>query len=309
MPTKVPNTHAYARPDRSYVLDCRGRRLKCGTGSGARPIVMGILNVTPDSFADGGKFMRLDNAMHRVEEMLAEGATIVDVGGESSRPKGRNCGEGARPITNDEEIRRVVPVIEAISSRFPDAFISIDTYKPIVATAALDAGAHIINDITGLRYNPETAGVAAKAGAPLIVMHSVGTPGALPHEVEHEDVVDTVLSSLAASVEKARSAGAKDLILDPGFGFGKSIADNLRILKAIDRFGELGGPVMVGISRKSTIGHLLEQNGIAAPVHERLHGTLGATAIALFYGASIVRTHDIRPTVDVLRVVSAIANA
>ncbi|NNE34840.1 MAG: dihydropteroate synthase [Rhodothermales bacterium] len=306
---KKTGSHVRTEATATHILNCRGRPLSCRGGRGESAIVMGILNVTPDSFSDGGKFMRLDNALHRVEEMLNEGAAIVDVGGESSRPTGRSYGEGARPITDDEEIRRVAPVIESIVSRFPEVFVSIDTYKPAVARAAVDAGAHLINDITGLRYNQETAAVAANAEIPLIVMHSVGTPGALPHEVEHEDVVDTVRSSLSLSMERAQAAGVADVVLDPGFGFGKSVSDNLRILKQIGRFTELGGPVMVGISRKSTVGRLLEQNGIPAPVAERLYGTLAATVIAVLNGASIVRTHDVAPTVDVLRVTAAVADA
>ncbi len=253
--------------------------------------------------------MRMDAALHRVEEMVHEGATVVDVGGESSRPTGRTYGEGARPITNDEEVRRVVPVVEAIVSRFPDTFVSVDSYKPPVIRAALDAGAHIINDITGLRYNVETAEIAAAAGAPLIVMHSVGTPGALPQEVEHANVVETVRGSLTRSVDLARGAGVADVIVDPGFGFGKSVVDNLRLLKHVDQFSDLAGPVMVGISRKSTIGQVLERGGIIADVPDRLFGTLGATATAVLNGASIVRTHDIQATADLLRVVTAIANS
>ncbi|MBT8400374.1 MAG: dihydropteroate synthase [Rhodothermia bacterium] len=289
-------------------INCRGRQLKCSDESAAA-VIMGILNVTPDSFSDGGRFMRMDEALRRVEEMVYEGATIIDVGGESSRPTGRTYGEGARPITNDEEIRRVVPIIEAILSRFPDTFVSVDSYKPVVIKAALDAGAHIINDITGLRYNVETAEIAAAAQAPLIVMHSVGTPGALPQEVEHANVVETVRSSLSRSVDLAREAGVADVIVDPGFGFGKSVTDNLRLLKHVDQFTEIAGPVMVGISRKSTIGQVLERGGIIADVPDRLFGTLGATAVAVLNGASIVRTHDIQPTADLLRAITAIASS
>ncbi len=289
-------------------INCRGRQLNCSDES-TIAVIMGILNVTPDSFSDGGRFMRMDEALQRVEDMLHEGAAIIDVGGESSRPTGKTYGEGARPITNDEEIRRVVPVIEAIISRFPNTFVSVDSYKPAVISAALDAGAHIINDITGLRYNVETAEIAAASSAPLVVMHSVGTPGALPQEVEHENVVETVSTSLTRSADLARKAGVKDVIVDPGFGFGKSVADNLRLLKHIDQFSEIGGPVMVGISRKSTIGQVLEHGGIIADVPDRLFGTLGATAVAVLNGASIVRTHDIQPTADLLRVIAAIANS
>ena len=304
-----PKAGAVTEPSAPRGLDCRGRFLRCGRGPHGAAVVMGILNITPDSFFDGGRYMRLSDALHRAEEMIDEGATIIDIGGESSRPGGKTYGEGAQPITDEEEISRVVPVIEAVVEQFPETFVSIDTYKPAVARTALEAGAHIVNDISGLRYDPETARVAAEAGAPLVVMHSVGMPGALAHEVEHDDVVEAVYRSLAASVEEARRAGVCDVVVDPGFGFGKSTRDNLRLLKYLDRFADLAGPVLVGISRKSTIGRVLERDGVIADVHERLSGSLGATAVALMHGASIVRTHDVRPTIDLLRVVKAIVDA
>ncbi len=307
--TRFPASMTQRHPPRMYEINCRDRTLRIGPSSPDGVVVMGILNVTPDSFADGGRYLRPENALRRVDEMVDQGATMVDVGGESSRPRGKTYGQGARPITAEEEIRRVVPIIERIADSFPELIISVDTYKPDVAEAALTAGAHIVNDITGGRYTEETAKVAARAGAALIVMHSVGTPGALPQETQHDDVIATVRTSLQASLAVATAAGARDVIVDPGFGFGKSVGDNLRLIRELDKLADLQRPILIGISRKSTIGLVLAVDGQPADVEKRLYGTLGATAVAVMNGASIVRTHDIRPTVDLLRVVAEIANS
>ncbi len=305
----VSDAMIHLQPPQTYEIHCRGRTLQLGPGAHGGAVVMGILNVTPDSFADGGRYLRVESALRRVDEMAEEGARIVDVGGESSRPRGKTYGEGARPITIEEEVRRVIPVIERIADGFPELLISVDTYKPEVAEAAVAAGAHMVNDITGGRYTKETARVAATGGAALIVMHSVGTPGALPHETEHDDVIATVRTSLQASLEAAGAAGVRDVIVDPGFGFGKSVSDNLRLIRELDRLADLHRPILIGISRKSTIGKVLAVNGRPADVDERLFGTLGATAVAVMNGASIVRTHDIRPTVELLRLIAEIANS
>ncbi|MGB3493038.1 MAG: dihydropteroate synthase [Elainellaceae cyanobacterium] len=288
-----------------FVLNSRGRSLDCRPGQVAQ--VMGILNVTPDSFSDGGQFLACDAALRQVEQMVAEGAAVVDVGGESSRPKGSVYGKGAAAVSADEEKRRVLPVIEAIATRFPDLFISVDTYKPAVAAAALEAGAHVINDITGLRIFPETAAVAAQFNAPLVVMHSLGQPGAMPHEHHYDDVVEAVAASLQDSIHIAEAAGVQQLVVDPGFGFGKSVSENLQLIAQTDRFLQLGYPVLVGISRKSTIGAVLGSVEQPLPIGDRLFGTLGATATAVLRGASIVRTHDVRPTVDLLKLLAATA--
>ncbi|MEB3231652.1 MAG: dihydropteroate synthase [Leptolyngbyaceae bacterium] len=263
--------------------------------------VMGILNVTPDSFSDGGKYERLDAALAQTEQMIAAGAAIIDVGGESSRPKGTTYGKGADPVALDEELRRVVPVIEAIAHHHPHTLISIDTYKPAVAKAALEAGAHIINDITGLRIYPETAQIAADFNAPLVLMHSLGRPGAMPHEHHYEDVVQAVVASLQTSIQVAQAAGVQQIITDPGFGFGKSVLENLQLVAHVKQFVTLGYPVLVGISRKSTIGAILSNDDQPVEIGDRLYGTLGATATAVLQGATIVRTHDVKPTVDFLQ--------
>lgn len=301
-----PAPSAKAFPADRFILDCRGRPLDCRPGQ-AVP-VMGILNVTPDSFSDGGLYLAPDAALRRVEEMLEEGAAIIDVGGASSRPHGKVYGEGAQPLTTDAEKARVVPIIEAVADRFPEALLSIDTYNSEVAHAALEAGAHIVNDITGLRYRPETAAVAAAFGAPLIVMHSLGAPGEMPHAHRYNDVVEDVKASLDASVRRAEEAGVKHIVTDPGFGFGKTPRENLRLIDEVDALLALGRPVLVGISRKSTIGAILGTPGAPAPIEDRLYGTLGATAVAVLRGATLVRTHDIRPTAEMLRIINAMAS-
>ena len=286
------------------MLDCRGRMLDCSPGQPA--YAMGILNITPDSFSDGGRYASTATALERAGQMLQEGATILDIGGESTRPRGKAYGAGAATVSAAEEITRTIPVIEAIARQFPHAILSIDTYKGEVARAALDAGAHIVNDVTGLRYGVGAARAAADFGAPLVVMHAVGRPGEMPHERGYDDVVEEVVLSLSRSIQAARDAGVKDVIVDPGFGFGKLVSDNLRLIANTDRLVKLGVPVLVGISRKSTVGKVLGSDDSPVDVSDRLFGTLGLTAIAVVKGASIVRTHDVKATTDMLRVMHAV---
>lgn len=293
----------------SFVLDCRGLPLDCRPVPFGPAQVVGILNVTPDSFSDGGEYTDLDAALKRTEEMIAEGAAVVDVGGASSRPAGTAYGEGAEAVEAAEERERVIPVISGIRARFPEVIISVDTYQPEVARAALDAGANIINDITALRFHPEMAAIAAEAGAPLILMHSLGQPGAMPHEHTYKDVVGEVTGVLRDAVGVARGAGVQQLVLDPGFGFGKRTEENLRLMARVDAFTELGYPVMIGVSRKSSIGAVLGDPGPPVPIHDRLFGSLGTTAVAVLRGASLVRTHDVGPTVDMLSTLAATARA
>lgn len=266
---------------------------------------MGILNVTPDSFFDGGRYTTLDAALHQAERMLQAGAAVLDVGGESSRPKGTAYGAGAQPVTAEDELRRVLPVVAGIAERFPDALLSVDTYKPQVAEAALEAGAHIINDITGLRVYPEMADVVARFGVPLIVMHALGQPGATPHEHSYTDVVAEVKSACADAIRTAEAAGVKQVVTDPGFGFSKTPQENLRLLRHTGALLDLGRPVLVGISRKSTIGAVLGTPGAPLPKEDRLFGSLGATAIAVLQGATLVRTHDVEETVHMLKALAA----
>ncbi len=286
-------------------LDCRGRWLPLPPG---RAVVMGVLNVTPDSFSDGGQYPSVQAALDRAGAMAGEGAALIDVGGESTRPAGAAYGAGAQTVRLDDELARVVPVVEAIARHLPHVLISVDTQKGAVAREALRAGAHVVNDITGLRLGVGTARAAADFGAPLVVMHGAGATGQTAHEATpDDDVVEAVLASLAQSVRRAEAEGVRDVVVDPGFGFGKAPADNLRLVDAVDRLAALGRPVLVGVSRKASVGVAIGRTG--APPADRLFGGLGLAALAAVRGAAIVRTHDVAPTVDVLRAVAAALDA
>ena len=277
-----------------------GRRLPIGE----RTLVMGILNVTPDSFSDGGEFFSLDKAIAHAEQMVAEGADIIDVGGESTRPG------GAAIVSAAEELERVVPVIEELTKRF-DAPISIDTTKAIVARAALDAGAAIVNDISALRFEPEIADEVAKSGAGLVLMHSRGTPGALHGLEPVADIIQEVTSSLRSSIEIAdgRCVQRESIVIDPGIGFGKSQEQNLELVAKLDQlvaaFPDF--PLLIGTSRKSFLGRILaDENGTPAPSEERLHASLASMTAAIFKGAHIVRVHDVKAAMEAVRVTDAI---
>jgi len=268
-----------------------------------RTLIMGILNVTPDSFSDGGQFSSREEALAHAEKMIAEGADIIDVGGESTRP-------GAEPISVEEEIERVVPVIESLSQRF-ETPISVDTTKSEVARAALAAGASIVNDVSALRFDFYVADAVARAGAGLVLMHSRGTPATMHRLPPVADVMEEVVSSLRASIHMAERRGVKreSIVIDPGIGFGKSQSQNLEL---IARLHELTAafpdyPLLIGTSRKSFIGRILaDDSGTPAPAAERLYGTLATVAIAVFKGAHIVRVHDVKPTLDAIRVADLI---
>ena len=280
------------------ALDCRGRSLVLD-----RPHVMGILNVTPDSFSDGGQLGSVQAAVARAAAMAEAGATLVDIGGESTRP-------GARPVGLDEELERVVPVVAGIAKAVPHVLISVDTTKGAVAREALRAGAHLVNDVTGLREGLGTAAAAAEYGAPLIVMHGLQkTGGSAPAGTYSDDVTADVIASLRQSVARAYAAGVADVVVDPGVGFGKTVAQNLRLIAEVDRLVAEGWPVLVGVSRKSTVGAVLGAPGAPAPVGERLYGSLGLAALAVVRGARIVRAHDVRETAEVLRVIEAALEA
>jgi len=265
---------------------------------GEYTLVMGILNVTPDSFSDGGHFFDIQTAIARAEEMVAEGADILDVGGESTRP-------GAVLVSVAEEIRRIVPVVEAVAHKIAIP-ISVDTTKAEVARAALQSGAEIINDISGLRFDSRLADEAARAGAGLVLMHSRGTPETM-HKLEPvADVLTEVTSSLRQSVAEAerRGVGRKSIALDPGIGFSKSAEQNVELLANLNNlaseFAEY--PILVGTSRKRFISALL--GGV--PADERIHGTMATVTAAVLNGASIVRVHDVRAAVQTVRVADAI---
>tara|TARA_R110000796_G_scaffold16350_17_gene50966 strand:- start:667 stop:1455 length:789 start_codon:yes stop_codon:yes gene_type:complete len=258
---------------------------------------MGILNVTPDSFSDGGYFNRLDRALAHVESMLAAGATLIDVGGESTRP-------GAEPVSVEEELGRVLPVVEAISSRF-DVVISVDTSTPEVMTASAQAGAGLINDVRALE-RPGALQAAAATGLPVCLMHRQGEPGSMQDAPSYASVLDEVSAYLQARVAACEMAGISRarLLLDPGFGFGKSLEHNLQLFAGMGHLRPSGLPLLVGVSRKSMIGQVLDR-----PVDQRLSGSLALAALAIGAGARIIRAHDVAETMDAVRMASAVMQA
>ena len=258
---------------------------------------MGVLNVTPDSFSDGGLYMDVARAAARAKEMAAEGARIIDIGGASSRPKGSVYGAGADLVSVEEERGRILPVIEAVISELPGVWISVDTFRSEIAKEVLELGVHMINDITALRFDPQLADLCAEFEVPLVLMHSEGLPGDMPHvEQSSTDIIERVRTALASAIREAKSRGCSQLILDPGFGFGKTKQDNLRLMAELGQFQPLGYPLLIGVSRKSSVGELLATEGILPPPDQRLFGALGVTAVAVNSGATFVRTHDVRET-------------
>ncbi len=255
--------------------------------------IVGILNFTPDSFSDGGQFFEPEKALAKAHQMVEEGADVIDIGGESSRP-------GSEPVSEEEELRRVIPAIERLTKEI-QVPISVDTYKPVVAKKALAAGAKIINDITGLT-NPEMRRVAADAHAPVILMHMQGTPQTMQENPSYTDVVLDIKEFFKTQIALAQADGVCDLILDPGLGFGKTLKHNVIILKRLREFSDFGLPILVGPSRKSFIGTLT--GGL--PASERLEGTLAAVVAARLNGASYVRVHDVAACRKALQVVDAI---
>ncbi len=259
------------------------------------PLIMGIVNVTPDSFYDGGNFSLRDNAVEHGLRLLAEGADILDIGGESTRPPGRDYGAGSTAVSVEEEIERVVPVIEEILSKEPEAMISIDTMKPQVAGAAIKAGAGILNDVSAGEYDEEIWDVAAEADIPCILMHGHNPVNREPVDrIEYDDVVTEVIDYLRQRIERARSRGVRKPVADPGIGFAKGAGDSERLIRELGTFGQLGVPLLIGASRKSFVGRRL--GGL--PPSERLYGTLGAHAAAVLNGGTILRVHDVRPAVE-----------
>ena len=275
------------------------QRTKTRVGSltfGPDPVLMGVLNVTPDSFSDGGEFFGVEPAVAQAEKMFDEGAQVIDVGGESTRP-------GSDPVSPEEELRRVLPVIQAMLSTRPDSIVSIDTYRSSVAEAALDAGAGAVNDVTALG-DPRMAGLMAERGCPIILMHMLGEPKSMQQHPRYEDVVREVRDFLAERAQQALRAGVElqNIILDPGIGFGKTPEHNLTLLKRLDSLVELGFPVLVGVSRKSFLGKI---TGSEDP-KSRLFGTVAANVLAYERGASLFRVHDVRANKEALAVAAAI---
>ncbi|AMW33654.2 dihydropteroate synthase [Fervidobacterium islandicum] len=259
-----------------------------------RTKVMGIINVTPDSFYSGSRVSE-DELLKKVEEMVRNGVDIVDVGGESTRP-------GAEPVPLEEEIRRTVTAVKIIRQHF-DIPISVDTYKSEVARLSLEAGADIINDISALRFDEKMVDVAAQYKCPVIIMHMKGTPKTMQQNPEYTDVIAELLDFFKERINFAKSRGVGQIIIDPGIGFGKKLEHNLAIFKHIDKFKELGYPVLIGASRKSMIGMILN-----LPPEERLNGTLALTAYCVMHDVDFVRVHDVKENVEVVKVMEAIKN-
>ena len=267
------------------ILSSKGRKLDL-----AAPQIMGILNVTPDSFSDGARYQHLDKALFHAEQMIRDGASIIDIGGESTRP-------GADEVSLDEELYRVIPVIERLASEL-DVWLSVDTYKPEVMNESIRAGAHLINDICALQ-EPGALSVVAESGVPVCLMHMQGKPRTMQQAPHYNNLCGEIYAFFQERINTALVAGIKkeQLILDPGFGFGKTLEQNYELLGRLDHFHTLDLPLLVGMSRKSMIGQLLDR-----PVTERAAGSIAAALFAVQQGASIIRVHDVKETADALHV-------
>ncbi|MCX7626068.1 MAG: dihydropteroate synthase [Candidatus Sumerlaeaceae bacterium] len=276
----------------SWVV--RGRQILPAT----RTLIMGILNVTPDSFSNGGLYRSVDDAVGAGLQMLDEGADIVDIGGESSRP------DRSGPVSVDVELSRIMPVLEALRSKAPQALISVDTYKAEVAEKALQAGADIINDIYALRFAPSIANLVAREGGGLILMHMQGTPETMQENPRYENLVVDIKNELRQAIEQALARGVPEdaIVVDPGFGFGKTVEHNVELLANLEYFRLLQRPICIGVSRKRFLGALTGGLG----VQEREEATIAAQTIAVLHGASIVRTHNVRAARRALAVADAV---
>jgi len=258
--------------------------------------LMGVLNVTPDSFSDGGLYFNISVAIEKAHRMAEEGADIIDIGGESTRP-------GSEQITTEEELKRIIPVIEALAReiRIP---ISIDTYKSEIARGALDAGASMVNDISGLRFDPKMPEVVSQYDVPVVIMHIKGTPGDMQQNPQYEALIPEIMDYLRAGITIARKAGIPDdkIVIDPGIGFGKTYEDNLKIIHDLHEFTFFRKPILIGPSRKAFIGKILGD----VPVTDRLEGTAAAVSVSIMNGANIIRVHDVKEMVKVAKVADAI---
>jgi dihydropteroate synthase len=261
--------------------------------------IVGILNVTPDSFSDGGQFFSLEAALAHARELVAEGAEIIDIGGESTRP-------GADPVPLKEELRRVIPVIEKIRSEFPSIYLSVDTYKAETAQQAIRAGADIINDITALRGDPGMIDVVLESRAAVVLMHMQGMPKTMQIAPTYQEVVSEVMDFLKARRDWLVDQGAdrESIALDPGFGFGKRLADNIKLMRNLEAFRALGQPLLIGVSRKSGLGQL--SGDPALPTAKRIWPTVALTCLLREKGAHLLRVHDVRPNLEALRMTEAI---
>jgi dihydropteroate synthase len=274
-----------------FTIPCRTRTLKVGE----RTLIMGAINVTPDSFSDGGAFFHRDRAVARALEMVEEGVDIIDIGGESTKP-------GSKGIDPQEELSRIIPVIKKVASK-TDTPISVDTRRARVAREALDMGGHIVNDVSALRHDPEMAEVVASHKAPVVLMHMLGTPETMQQNIHYVSLISDIMQYLKESMDLAHKAGVdlNKIIIDPGIGFGKTVDHNLAIIKHLDQFKVLGRPILIGTSRKSFIGKVLNLD-----VGEREEGTMASLTASILNGAHIVRVHNVRNTVRVARIADAI---
>jgi dihydropteroate synthase len=270
-----------------FTLNCRGRMLVAG-----QPLIMGIINLTPDSFYEGSRCDSADAVFRQTEKMLSEGADIIDIGAQSTRP-------GSQLVSLEEELSRLAGIVDVATDKFPEAVFSIDTFYSKVAEICITAGACIINDISGGQMDPEMIGTAGKLSVPYVCMHMRGTPQTMQELSEYDDVTKSVLDFFIVRIEQCRTAGINDVIIDPGFGFSKNIRQNFELLSRLDLLTMLDRPVLVGLSRKSTVYKTL---GVTAD--EALNGTTVLNTIALMKGAAILRVHDVREAKECVKLVS-----
>jgi len=261
-----------------------------------RPLIMGILNITPDSFSDGGNYFNRDAAVKKAFELLEQGADILDIGGESTRP-------GAETVSIEDEYERIIPIIEEILERKPETIISVDTTKSKIAEEALKRGAAIINDISGLTFDEEMKNVIANYNAAAVIMHIKGNPKNMQQNPEYENVTEEVYQFLIKQAEAAQKAGVKKIIIDPGIGFGKKIQHNYELLKNLNKFALSGYPLLVGLSKKSFLGNMLNIS-----VYERENATIIAETFAVYSGADIVRTHNVSNAFQMKKIYNAVSN-
>ncbi len=274
-----------------FTIPCRTGLLELG----GRTLIMGTINVTPDSFSDGGMFFQKDSAVKRALEMVEEGADLIDIGGESTRP-------GSKAVDAEEELRRVIPVIKGVA-RQTDTPVCVDTRKALVARGALEAGAQIVNDVSALRFDPEMAGIVASHRVPIVLMHMLGTPETMQQEIHYVSLISEIAAFLGARIDLARRAGVdvEKTIIDPGIGFGKTVEHNLALIKHLSQLRILGRPLLIGTSRKSFIGKIL-----GSEVDQREEGTMATLAASILNGAHIIRVHNVRNAVRVALITDAI---
>ena len=279
------------RSNKSFQLSVRDKNLDLSS-----PKIMGILNATPDSFSDGGDFNEIESALGRIGLMVSQGASIIDIGGESTRP-------GSEPVTEEEELDRVLPILEKAISKFPDTLFSIDTTKYRVAEEALKLGTHFVNDISGLQKEPRFVDLCVQYQAGYVMMHSQGNPKTMQEDPTYENVFRDIYQFFERQLQTCREKGLESVVIDPGIGFGKTQDHNLKLLANLDQFKQLGYPILVGASRKSMIGTILNDR----PVDERVTGTVAVHYHAMMQGANIIRVHDVKEASDSVLVYNAIS--